>query len=284
MGWKSVAWTACLVPVLAGCGLLPRAARFVVPEDTGPSQTRRGIERDQRRDAREAWQTIAARYPGQALSDEFRDGFLDGYADYLERGEGAQPPAVSPAKYRYALDGSSAAADYYAGFRYGVEVAVASGRRVGPTEPGRAGPLPPSVPFVPKPMPIPLPPPRPAGSDTVPDPNVKPKPGSDDPPKLTPDGPDKPIPPLPKPELPIIKPFNLVLPDDGTKFAPLPVPSDPDRLPAPNPPLPATPLPLPLPLPAPTPVPVPSILQDIPPIPFQFDPPVVPAGGVVLRK
>lgn len=302
MGWKWVAWAGCLVPVLAGCGSLRHAATA----DPDRSETRRGIARDQRRDARAAWQAVRAGHTARAFSDEFRDGFHDGYADYLDRGDAAHPPAVPPNRYargeaHTAPDGQSLMRDYYSGFDYGKGTAVASGRRA-----GDGGAPPPVVPYVPAaptggakptaaPGPAPLPPPRPVNSDSAPGANKfdapdKTKP-ADPPPRAPgpPDGAGPPVPPLPKPEVPVIKPFNPAPPDDlGTKFGPVPVPPDPDRLPAPNPPLPV-PLPTPLPVPA-DPIRAPgaaplSVLSDVPVIPFRFPaPPVIPAGAAVPRK
>ena len=294
MGWKSVAWAGCLVPVLAGCGAL----RHHADGDPDRSATRRGIARDQRRDAREAWQAVRTGHATRAFSDEFRDGFHDGYADYLDRGDGAQPPAVPPNRYARepytAPDGMSLVRDYYSGFEYGKGVAIASGRRASGAS-YAAVPPPPVVPYVPaptggaKPAPTPLPQPRPQTSDSPPGaskfdtpPETKPngkKPADAEPlPPLPglPEGAARPIPPLPKPEVPVIKPFNPpLLSDPGVKLGPLPVPPDPDRLPAPSPPLPipaTSPLPVPA-EPARAPVALPSVLSQFPVIPFRFDPP-----------
>lgn len=91
-----------------------------------------------------------------------------------------------------------------------------------------------------------------------------------------PDGAEKSIPPLPKPELPVIKPFDPPVPSDANvKFVPsVPLP-DPDLLPVPYPPL-AVPAPrLPEPVSA-GPVPaVPTVLDTIPPVPF-VPPPAPP--------
>ncbi len=250
MGWKSVAWTSCLFPVLAGCGSV-----HLGTTESRLAHTQRTIEHDLRQDAHVAWRCVREQHPRRAFTDEFHDGFLDGYVDYLDRGGSAQPPAVPPIKYvrhkkYFTPEGQCLIRDYYLGFKYGADVAVASGRRQfltvpvllpdascaaeSPTSPGA-----PVVPFVPAmpglSRPDPLPPPRP-----VPDmgkfgePKKK---GSDDPLIPVPPGSGigipKPIPPLPKPELPVIKPFNPDVP--GGKFA---QPQNPDLLPIPDPPLP----------------------------------------------
>ncbi len=272
MVWKSVAWAGCLVPVLAGCGAFRHVPR--VTDETLPSQTRREIARDQRRDARDAWRAVTARHTGRVFTTAFSDGFLDGYADYLDRGEAAHPPAVPPTKYRSASDNNpdttehGAIRDYYAGFRYGSEVAVASGRQSALLGAGPA----PMVPFAPSTT-------RPATSDTGSGANrFGPKPVGSEPQKPPLDEPTRSVPPLPKPELPVIKPFNPVLPND-TKFTPPPVSPGSDQVPVPYPPLPTA-----VPTLPPDPVPAPSLVPQAPVIPFRFPPPpVIPTGALVPR-
>jgi hypothetical protein len=301
MGGKSVAWAVCLLPALTGCGAVHNLST-----ETCLAHTQRAIERDLRKDAHVAWQCVRDQHPRRAFTEEFHDGFLDGFVDYLDRGGAATPPAVPPIKYvkkkRYFTpEGHCLINDYYLGFKYGVDVAVASGKRQHLTVPVLVadgscppeappvispGPGTPEIPFIPVPwQPAPLPAPRP----------VDPKKGSDDPPQPSkfsapfaprPGEPKKPVPPQPRPELPVVKPFNPQLPTD--KFLPLPVPPNPDLLPPPDPPLPELPLvPVPpaaapvipsaLKVPAPPDavpmlppnVPTPSVLDDIPAIPFR---------------
>lgn len=318
MEWKSVAWMACLVPVLAGCGAIHN-----LTTEMHLSHTQRAIVHDLRKDAQAAWKSVREQYPRQTFTAEFRDGFLDGYVDYLDRGGATQPPAAPPLQYvrnkkYFTPEGQSLIRDYYLGFKYGTDVAVASGRRQfltvpvllpdssyppdGATHPRTPAEPCPTAPSVPRPELTPAP-----GTGKFGEPKPKKK-GSDDPPEAPSNMQDplpvlpsveKPISPLPKPEIPVIKPFNPTLP--GGKFAPLPVPPNPDLLPVPDPPLPVPnsriqPLPVPpaepssslppileppsamkfnLPTPPDT-VPVlppsvatPAILDDIPVIPFE---------------
>ncbi|AMV23056.1 hypothetical protein VT84_01500 [Gemmata sp. SH-PL17] len=299
MGWKSIAWAGLLVPALAGCGALRHVANRV-SDDPAPSRTRLGIEREQRRDARAAWLAVGARHSDRVFSNEFRDGFLDGYTAYLDRGAGAQPPVVSPAslvRSRTAGPGEDNVLirDYYLGFQYGGEVAgvnivqPASAITV-PAEPVRPAPITPSVPYVP-----------PAWSNPKPGPASQPHPVSSGTGKFDTldsgavEAPTQAPPPLPKPEVPVIKPFSPSVPD--AKLAPLPVPSASDLLPVPTLPAPRTePLPVPAlpgtltpPAPAPgdlPPLPIPgapksSIISEVPVIPFQF-PPSTTAPAVVI--
>lgn len=284
MHWKAVAVALCSVPVLAGCG----AVRNLTNE-TRLAHAQRAIEHDLRSEARAAWQTVRAQNDRRAFTEEFYDGFLDGYVDYLDRGGAAQPPAAPPMKYvrekrYYSEQGHCLINDYYLGFKYGAEVAVASGRRRFLTvpvaladpncDPAALPPGPPAVPTVPKKPKSddPLPPPRPlpAPGNKFTDPNT-----GDEPPRGTP------IPPLPKPELPVIKPFNPDLGGDD-KFAPPAPDRNPDLLPPPYPALPVPVPPDPRPLPLPEPIgPLPPMLG---PLPLPAPPtsvPLLPSGAVV---
>lgn len=286
MHWKSVALVLCSVPVLAGCG----AVRNLTGESR-QAHTQRAIERDLRADAHAAWHTVRAQNDRRAFTEEFHDGFLDGFVDHLDRGGSAQPPAAPPIKYvrnkkYYTPEGHCLINDYYLGFKYGADVAAASGRRqfltvpvlladpnCGPAAP--AVPVAPTVPYVPKPKPKsddPLPPPRqvPEGSNKFDDPN---KPTADplkapELPPLPGTEPARPVPPLPKPELPVIEPFN---PDLGGIEKYGAAPGDPTLLPAPYPPLP-------VPVPALPGPPVPPVLP--PSLPYV--PLTVPTMKVAL--
>ena len=275
MGWKSVAWASCLLPVLAGCGTVR-----TLTTGTRSAPTRSAFEYDPAPDAATAWAAVKAQHPQRAFSAEFRDGFLAGFADYMDRGQNARPPAVPPADYtqykKYATpEGEGLVRDYYLGFQHGIDVAAASGRRA-----SVAAPPPPVKPTPPGKPPVdPLPPPRPVPGKAG-DPKKK---GSDDPPPLpVPPKPELPKPELPKLELPVIEPFNPDRPEGG-KFAPLPVPSSADLLPVPNPPLPIL-EPLPVPAykltapaeadaPPPAYVPPPPFMERLPVIPFRYTPP-----------
>jgi hypothetical protein len=102
--------------------------------EKGVAHTEAGIDREIRRDAREAWRTVRSQYPNKAFTAEFHDGFVDGYVDYLDRGGDPQPPAVPPPRYTrnkkyFTPEGHVLIRDYFLGFKYGVDVAVATGHR-----------------------------------------------------------------------------------------------------------------------------------------------------------
>ncbi len=302
MGWKTLAWAGSFAPVLAGCVSTPHTTCPVINE-VCLSHTQRGIERDLRKDARTAWKCVRSQYPRRAFTDEFHDGFLDGFVDYLDRGGDAQPPAVPPMKYvrnkkYFTPEGHCLVRDYYLGFKYGTDVALATGRRQFltvpvlvpdgtiecPPVPLASDPVAPVVPYVstnplaqppeaPGSLPLPTPRPLPANPSENkfggPKPSEDPFANFDDPPLV-------PTAPIPKPELPLVKPFNPTLPD-GSKFAPLPVPPEPDLLPIPDPPLPIPTLPVPPPTGS-LELPIPP-LPSVPPGSGQLpDSGVVPAG------
>jgi hypothetical protein len=145
-----------------------------------------------------------------AYSAEFRDGFFDGYVESLDRGAPAPRPALPP--MRYARDGKHRTPE---GQRLARDyfLGFQYGAEAAAGKESRPG-----VTVAPDPA-GPLSMPRPASSGA---------------------------PKLPKPEVPVIPPFDPPLP--GGKFAPFPplvTPPRPDLLPVPKPPLPTEPLPVP---------------------------------------
>jgi hypothetical protein len=284
MTWKPPGWVKCLLPLLSGCvthdgtpatpGESPSSPShplLSVSSDLGWAQTSSGTVRDPRQDASSAWWDVRVQFPQRPFTDDFRDGFLDGYAGSVERGGAAAPPSVPPVKYirlkTYCTPaGHCQLRDYYLGFRYGVEVAAARRAPTGPAKPAR-----PNSDQLP-PLPVPE---LPGGNKSD-----APK-RSDDPPSSGADG-NRSIPPLPKPELPVIKPFNpdlssgVPIPPTGSSRVPLSVPVE-------EPPTvsPRTPLPLP-PLPEPNIVAIPAVPTPEPQTVVLPAPPEVPKGTLPL--
>jgi len=133
MRWKRFAYAGLLPPLLAGCHDSCFTARDLVNEHR-TVRNEEAITRELRKDARCAWREVRSQFPRRMFSEEFRDGFLDGYTDYLDRGGDASPPLVPPARYTrnkkyFTPEGQCLLKDYFLGFKYGTDVAVATGCR-----------------------------------------------------------------------------------------------------------------------------------------------------------
>lgn len=244
MRWKRIGLAAFLAPAL-GCHTgFPNAHELINDKLTVCSEA--AITQELRHDARLAWREVRCQYPRHLFSPEFREGFLDGYTDYLDRGGSGSLPVVPPAhltrsKRYYSPEGQARLKDYFLGFQYGTDVAIATGCRQFLTVPvllpekDRGAPSFHVPAAVPTPVGTAVRPPAagvsPEATATGPRPLPLPRP------MPTPSTPDEPLPvpmpPGPKP------PTTLAPPDpDGSKFGPL-APTGPEiRLPPQNPPLP----------------------------------------------
>jgi hypothetical protein len=80
----------------------------------------------------EAWDMLEESSP-EHYTPDFADGFVAGYADYLDNGGNGDPPAIPPFRYRTVKyqtpDGVEAINQWYAGWRHGTLMAKASGMR-----------------------------------------------------------------------------------------------------------------------------------------------------------
>jgi hypothetical protein len=125
--------------------------------------------------AKEAWRRFHDGHPGQNWSDDFIDGFLDGYAHFLNEGRPDHAPPVPPARYwhKYYMspEGHQAAEQWLNGYQAGTEAAQGSGRRIYQTVPYRPVLKPGQFPVVE------LPPPAPADG-ALPTPRILPGPES----------------------------------------------------------------------------------------------------------
>jgi len=63
--------------------------------------------------------------------DDYRKGFIDGYADYVQFGGNGEPPPLPPRCYwaKESPDGRQKAFDWFAGFRRGAAAAIQSRAR-----------------------------------------------------------------------------------------------------------------------------------------------------------
>ena len=93
MRWKAVVCAAGLGP-LAGCNLAYYTGYNLVNE-SWQRRDEHQLSKRLRAEADAAWQEVCRQYPGQPFTEEFRDGFTEGYADYLDVGGMPQAP-LSP--------------------------------------------------------------------------------------------------------------------------------------------------------------------------------------------
>jgi hypothetical protein len=133
MRWKRIGLAGLLAPALAGCHVCCPDARDLLAEKLTVCGEA-AVTHELRQDAKCAWREVRTQYPRRMFSEEFRDGFLDGYTDYLDRGGSATLPAVPPAyltrnKKYYTPEGQARLKDYFLGFQYGMDVAIATGCR-----------------------------------------------------------------------------------------------------------------------------------------------------------
>jgi hypothetical protein len=80
-----------------------------------------------------AWREVSKEEPDHAYSIDYRQGFYDGYTDYLTFGGSGDAPPAPPHYYRTphyeTPEGRQAVRDWFAGFRHGAANACASGQR-----------------------------------------------------------------------------------------------------------------------------------------------------------
>ena len=131
MRWPATLFALGLVP-LAGCHLANMAAHNALNEPIEYFD-QQALHARLRGDARKALRDVQDRLGPRALADDYGEGFLDGYVDYLEHGGESLPPAVPPLKYRRSRflnqDGHARIHEYFAGFQQGADTACHSGER-----------------------------------------------------------------------------------------------------------------------------------------------------------
>lgn len=181
MRLKTVALAGALGPTAMGCNLAYYATQTLVNEPLVVSN-QVCITHDLRKQAGVVWKEVRAQYPRRAFTAEFRDGFSDGYVDYLDRGGNGSIPATPPVKYTrhkkyFTENGQCLVKDYFLGFKYGQEIAIATGKRQFLTVPVLLPEVvtgPPAFKIEPRPgsgalhapMPVPTPPPAPGTTST----------------------------------------------------------------------------------------------------------------------
>jgi hypothetical protein len=157
-------------PVIgSGCGFAQNVRRNVVLSPMF-AMTERADHRRHVNMAREAYKQMALAYPDQGFTCDYREGFVDGFADFLDYGGTGEAPPIPKPKYRlfgYATpEGYTAMEDWKNGFRHGAATARASRLRNLVTIPVNGAPSYSSDGPKPKTSepPEPLPPPKPAAN------------------------------------------------------------------------------------------------------------------------
>ena len=150
MRWHVLLLVGGLAP-LAGCHLAETAFHNAVNEPAMYLDEKH-VTHECRAEGRRAVRDLRRQ---QAMTEDYEDGFVDGYADALERGGTPVPPAVPPTKYRRGRflnqNGHARVHDYFAGFQHGATCATASGQRQYLTVPMLlADPAPEQLPVVPQ--------------------------------------------------------------------------------------------------------------------------------------
>jgi hypothetical protein len=131
MRWRYLL-IATSLSLMPGCLLTYYIANNLINE---PTQAIHNAEicLKTRKLGKSAYKEFIAQHPEWAESDDFEDGFVDGFGDYLDRGGNGSPPAVPPKKYQrnkyFNPEGYQAIDRYFAGFVAGTRTAQESGLR-----------------------------------------------------------------------------------------------------------------------------------------------------------
>ena len=126
-------WCLAVMAVCSGCALGEPDFWFLLKEPFAYSSRldRRHTYRKHRNRAIEVWQTQCAASAPEVFCNDYRIGFIDGYADYLNLGGCGEPPLVPPQRYwKYmhrSPQGHQAVIAYFDGFRHGARLALAHG-------------------------------------------------------------------------------------------------------------------------------------------------------------
>lgn len=156
---------AALPVVGVGCSFAQNVRRNVVISPLYAATDRAEHHRHMKL-AREAYKNMALTYTDQGLSCDYREGFVDGFVDFLDNGGVGEPPPIPPPQYRYFgsinPEGLTAMEEWKNGFRHGAATARASRIRELVTVPVYWGPKYTSAAPAPRETPRvePLPPPK----------------------------------------------------------------------------------------------------------------------------
>ena len=116
----------------SGCALIEDTNRNLFVALSTPIETHREMARN-RSWADAAWQKERCTQGFVERSDDYAQGFKEGYAEYLFRGGDGEPPLVAPLRYRHIryqnANGYLAIENWFAGYRHGAAIARDTGAR-----------------------------------------------------------------------------------------------------------------------------------------------------------
>jgi hypothetical protein len=123
----------------SGCALIEDSCRNFCVAACCPFETHQELARN-RLWAENAWAKACTTGGPRGFSEDYAQGFKDGYAEYLYRGGDGEPPLLAPKRYRHVQyqtpQGYMAVEEWFAGYRHGTAVARDTGARrwiTGPT-------------------------------------------------------------------------------------------------------------------------------------------------------
>jgi hypothetical protein len=83
--------------------------------------------------AEQAWKNVRRSCPQVCYSDDYAEGFRDGFSEYLYRGGNGEPPPLPPKHYRCVSyqtpEGYKSIEEWFAGYRHGATAAREGGYR-----------------------------------------------------------------------------------------------------------------------------------------------------------
>jgi hypothetical protein len=123
----------------SGCALVEDSCRNLCQAVCRPFETHMEVSRN-RLWAENAWGHACSSNGQMGFSEDYAQGFKDGYAEYLYRGGDCEPPLLPPKHYRRVQyqtpEGYQAVENWFAGYRHGAMTARDTGARrwiTGPT-------------------------------------------------------------------------------------------------------------------------------------------------------
>ena len=125
-------WLIALSLLGSGCALVEDGSRNICYSICSTIETHKEKKRN-REWAESAWVDVCGSLAPEQRTEDYAEGFKDGYTQYLFRGGDGEPPPVAPSHYRHLRyqtpGGYRAIEDWFAGYRHGTAEARESGAR-----------------------------------------------------------------------------------------------------------------------------------------------------------